>query len=213
MCKSKIKHFTISYCKEKAKNKSNEIKQLEKEIQILEEKMESSPAKFKNDYVEAKSKLEKMYKHITKGAIIRSRVKWYEEGETNSKYFMGLEKQKGEKSSILEIKTKQGRTLTKTDDILNETVDYFHELYKSKNVTSEVINSYVNKTNVNCLSEDDAKVCEGLLSIDECSKAVDKLKLNKSPGSDGLTAEFYKTFWEDIKELVTDSLNEGFENG
>ena len=34
---------------------------------------------------------------------------------------------------------------------------------------------------------------------------------NKTPGSDGLSAEFYKCFWKDIKDLVINSLNEGFE--
>jgi exonuclease III len=213
LCKTEIKCFTISYCKEKSKNKNKEINQLQNDVQTLEHQMECNPTRFKNEYVEAKSKLEKMYKDITKGAIIRSRVKWHEDGETNSKYCLGLEKQRGEKGSILELKTKRGKTVTKLDDVLNETVDYYHELYTSKNVSSDVINSYVNRTNVKHVSEDDANVCEGLISIDECTKAVHKLKLNKSPGSDGLTPEFYKTFWEDIKEIVTDSLNEGFDKG
>ena len=50
-----------------------------------------------------------MYLHTTKGAIIRSRVKWFEEGETNSKYFMGLEKHNSAKSSITELKAKNGK--------------------------------------------------------------------------------------------------------
>ena len=32
-------------------------------------------------------------------------------------------------------------------------------------------------------------------------------KTCKSPGSDGLTPEFYKCFWQEIKDLVVDSLN------
>ena len=33
------------------------------------------------------------------------------------------------------------------------------------------------------------------------------MKNNKSPGSDGISAEFYKIFWTDIKEYVVNSLN------
>ena len=36
---------------------------------------------------------------------------------------------------------------------------------------------------------------------------------NKSPGYDGLIAEFYKCFWSDIQSLVVNSLNEGFDRG
>ena len=36
---------------------------------------------------------------------------------------------------------------------------------------------------------------------------------NKSPGSDGLTTEFYKIFWTDVKQYLIDSLNYSFRNG
>ena len=36
---------------------------------------------------------------------------------------------------------------------------------------------------------------------------------NKSPGSDGLTIEFYKLFWNDIKQYLINSLNFSFQHG
>ena len=36
---------------------------------------------------------------------------------------------------------------------------------------------------------------------------------NKRPGSDGITTEFYKVFWSDIKSYYVKSLNYSFENG
>ena len=36
------------------------------------------------------------------------------------------------------------------------------------------------------------------------------MKLNKSPGGDGLSIEFYRVFWPDIKYLVISSLNEAY---
>ena len=35
---------------------------------------------------------------------------------------------------------------------------------------------------------------------------------NKSPGSDGITVEFYKIFWNDIKIHLINSLNYSFNN-
>lgn len=167
----------------------------------------------KNEYIDAKGELDQMYKQITKGAIIRSRVKWFEEGETNSKYFLGLEKQRAARNSITELKTKAGKNIDTIDDMLNETVIYYSNLYKSKGVNDNAINSYVNLTNLETLSNEDSCVCDGIFTIEECTNAVKELKSNRSPGSDGLTPEFYKVFWNDIKEIVTDSLNEGFEQG
>ena len=44
------------------------------------------------------------------------------------------------------------------------------------------------------LSESQAKRLELSLSKEELGEAIDKLKNKKSPGKDGLPAEFYKTF-------------------
>ena len=36
---------------------------------------------------------------------------------------------------------------------------------------------------------------------------------NKSPGNDGLTKEFYETFWEEIKTLFCNSIKKSYQNG
>ena len=35
------------------------------------------------------------------------------------------------------------------------------------------------------------------------------MKLNKSPGLDGLTVEFYREIWNKLKYILTDVLNKG----
>ena len=47
----------------------------------------------------------------------------------------------------------------------------------------------------------------------ECHKALQKFPNGKTPGNDGLTAEFYKCFWNLLGQQLTDSLNFSFENG
>mgnify|MGYP003692148107 CR=1 FL=1 len=42
----------------------------------------------------------------TKGAQIRSKLRWIEEGEKNSKYFFNLEKHNQSSNIIKELKTK-----------------------------------------------------------------------------------------------------------
>lgn len=45
----------------------------------------------------------------------------------------------------------------------------------------------------------------------ECETAIKCMKNNKSPGQDGLTAEFYKMFWNDLKYIYYASLLKSIE--
>lgn len=56
----------------------------------------------------------------SKGAQIRSNIKWIEKGETNSKYFLSLEKRNQSSNNIKEIKTKDGLKINKANAILGE---------------------------------------------------------------------------------------------
>ena len=55
--------------------------------------------------------------------------------------------------------------------------------------------------------------CDGLISEDECEKALKEMKNQKSPGSDGLTTEFYKIFWLDIKTYFINAINFSYQIG
>ncbi len=38
-------------------------------------------------------------------------------------------------------------------------------------------------------------------SVKECNKVIISMKSNKSPGYDGLPVEYYKFFWDHIRDL------------
>ena len=63
------------------------------------------------------------------------------------------------------------------------------------------------------ISEDSKKSCDVKITSGECLSILNKMPLNKSPGNDGLTVEFYRIFWPDFGHLVLDSFNASFEKG
>lgn len=60
------------------------------------------------------------------------------------------------------------------------------------------------------LNHSEKLLCENSISEEELGKVVNNLKLNKSPGLDGLTSEFYKCFWKSISTPFCDMVNESF---
>ena len=63
------------------------------------------------------------------------------------------------------------------------------------------------------LSPHQADSCDGLLTKEECYASLKTFSKGKSPGMDGLTAEFYLSFWELLGQELVDSFNYAFEKG
>ena len=63
------------------------------------------------------------------------------------------------------------------------------------------------------LNPEDKEKCEGLLAKEECLQAMRDMSPNKTPGSDGLPAEFYKVFWNDLADYLLNSLNYASQKG
>ena len=90
--KFQIREFSINYSKKKAKDLRDTLQNLENKVIQMEEKLEVNDLSVNFEYVLAKKELERYFDKITDGIIIRSRVQWYEQGEKNTKYILGLEK-------------------------------------------------------------------------------------------------------------------------
>ena len=98
-------------------------------------------------------------------------------------------------------------------DILEEEERFFKEIYTSRNKDPNcpIFNDFFETEN--SLSEEIAKTCEGDMSIDECERALKTMENNKTPGTDGLTPEFYRYFWNLLGSFMVSSFNYAFQNG
>ena len=56
-------------------------------------------------------------------------------------------------------------------------------------------------------------LCEGPLTVDQLEEALFSMKVSTSPGPDGFTVPFYKTFWSELKGLILHALLEMFNKG
>ena len=87
---------------------------------------------------------------------------------------------------------------------------YYCNLFENKNDTLQSLNFE------NLGIKSNAKIPENigiLLTVDEVRKVLKKMKSNKSPGIDGITVEFVKIFWRQLKYFIVNAINNGFSKG
>ena len=89
-------------------------------------------------------------------------------------------------------------------ELLNATKCFYSKLYSKQYVGTENCDFYGDSTTKLNESEN---TCERVLTEYECANALRNMKYNTSQSSDGMTTEFYKIFWNDIKKFLSDALN------
>ena len=67
-----------------------------------------------------------------RGSIIRSRARWYEQGERNTKYFLNLETHNKKKSCVWRLLNSVGAEITDANNILEEVYNFYSDLYDEK---------------------------------------------------------------------------------
>lgn len=212
LIKRNVREFSIKFAKTEQKSFEQKIKTIEHEIGELEKEHADSFNYKKIKTLEVE--LDSLYHKKAKGAQIRSKIKWIEEGEKNSKYCLGLEKHNQASNVIKEIKSEEGLKINKTNAILGEMLMFYQNLYTSKNIPIENSNTYLLEISENPpLNNDDRNCLDNFPSYEECREAVNNMKKEKSPGLDGLPCEFYQGFWDVIGPFFYKALNEIFQRG
>ena len=136
------------------------------------------------------------------GAQIRSRANWIENGEKNSAYFLGLEKNRQYKNNIKQLFNEKNKIVHEDEDILKNMCNFYEKLYSNMEDNRYCeMNEYLQNTKFeNVLSNEDKNMLDQFPTLDECTCAVFDMKENKSPGLDGIPSEFYKKFWKELKD-------------
>ena len=200
---------------------SRHEEELEKEINSLQRSIEANNMKKKdkedavNTLETKKSELEKIIEYRTKGIIFRARCRWHNKSEKNTKYFLNLEKRHYKQGAISQLKLDDENFATTDKEILQECETFYKHLYSSKidSQNEEYNNIFFETPTEKKLNETEQESCEGLLTKAECLKALKDMECNKTPGSDGLPADFYKVFWNDITDYFLKSINYAYQTG
>ena len=105
-----------------------------------------------------------------------------------------------------------GDVVTDLEGILTAFRSFYQSLF-----SPEAVDLSVQASLLSCLSASlpsgPSSLCEGPLTVGEVRDALEGMARGKSPGSDGLPAEFYLKCWEIVGRDLVEVLNEAFVAG
>ena len=193
--KDEIKEESIKY----ATIKNTERK---KRQNILEDEINTAYKNKKQDdktILEKRKELETIQQYIYKGAKIRAGMRSDVTDETLSAIYLNIEKTTQTARNINELKNANGEIVTDKAKIKNILFEHYKNLFEYEPENEEAQNEILNYSKK--LSDFERDILDEELDFEIFDKALKSLDNDKTPGPDGLTTEFYKTFFVQLKPL------------
>ena len=214
--KYNIRYETITYSKQKARNRREKLSAFDEKIKECTVKCDEYPSPENlNDLEIFQTEYDRQYEYIAQGAIIRSRANWYEYGEKSNKYFLNLENYKKKSSCIRKLVVENDECTTDPKQIMSEIHNFYANLYHtdSRERGGLSIDEYLRNINTNMLTDEQRELLDKKITTSEYFEALKSFQKNKTPGNDGLTVEFYLGFWHLVGKCLVDALNCAHEKG
>lgn len=188
----------------------------------LEKKVEEAEQQLKQNFPPQKlrelTKLKYEYNHILSQKVgfglFRVRQKYFESGDKAGKLLARYIKQQESMATITAVQSEGGALLTKSADINQTFKKFYMKLYTSSaSDTQDEIIKFLEGLDLPTLNPDQRDGLDAPVTASEILEVIRTLKVGKAPGPDGLTAEFFKCFPEEVTPLLLQMYNEAFSLG
>ena len=212
--KFRVKDFAIHHGKKTKKYKLAEKQLIMDNVDDIKRSTNyhSDPVAAEN-LVRLETRLDNIIREEMDGVIVRSKVQYVERGERCTKYFFGLEKNNGKKKMINKLVDENtGEALLTQEKITDHAVTFYQNLFSTAAHCHQDTDSYLAECNLNNIPEMLVDKLDQPITLEEMDQVVKSFKKGKSPGWDGLTAEFYQHFWDEIRMTLFRSFVESVDN-
>lgn len=184
--------------------------QLQKDLKYFYKVESENPGTFFEDIRYIETELNKIYQDKYSGAVVRSRSEKFLLGEQPTKRALADEKRYALTKEIYEIDYK-GATSSDKNVIEGAFVEYYEHLF-GKRPTPKGFSKLNDFLSLMPQLDEDVKIwLEGDITVGEAEQAMDSLARQKTPGPDGICAEFYQMFKKDICPYLLSIFHESYE--
>ena len=151
-------------------------------------------------------KRDKMLDNLGEFICNRLKSKWYQEGEKGTKYFLNMQKARGNKLELLSL-TKDNREIDQSDEIDKMVEDFYKKLYEKgdskldnkKDLTAFL--QYLEKPGSSNIED-----INNALTIQDLRNTLNSCK-DSSPGPDGIPYSIIKLTWSFFGPMLLNSWN------
>ena len=100
------------------------------------------------------------------------------------------------------IRNEKGEVTTDTAEIQSILRDYYKHLFANKMDSLEEMDKFLERYNLPRLNQEETENMNRPITSNEIETVIKNRPTNESPGSDGLTGEFYQTFREELTPIL-----------
>ena len=207
--KARIKGLTINYCKQRSQSKRLERDILDRLATHLKVSVDAGRCSLLPIYYNTLDRIKHLDFEAARGAQVRARAKWVEEGESSTSYFLRLERKHSADRNVSALRAEDGSLVSDKNGLCDTFRSFYLNLFTAvpcDSLARAELLSHVSSVLPSALSNS----CEGLLSQEECLLALKGMARGKAPGCDGLPMEFYLKFWPVLGSDLVEVLNSAY---
>lgn len=188
----KIKGWARNFYSSKKKMKQHLLDRLHS-LELILEQRNFSPLEH-SEWIHTKQQLDDIYLEEEIHWKARSKQKWLEEGDNNTKYFHTIATHRSKKNKILSLDINGQQTSTKPE-IHNHILSFYKNLLGVSGNTNAYLDPDFWEPN-DILTPIEQLSLETPFTIEEVKKAVFACEPHRAPGPDGFSFKFYQFFWD-----------------
>lgn len=158
---------------------------------------------------DAKARINKILEEEVEKKYMYFRQSYYEMGPKSTKLLAKRLRKQQSQNTIYKIKNPHTNSLTHNpEEIENIFKTFYENLYtQPPSASEEEKRNFLQHLDLPSIGTNQNDTLTAEISKEEIIKAINTLKNNKSPGSDGFPAEWYKVFKNELVAILYKSLN------
>ncbi|GFR72077.1 Pol-like protein [Elysia marginata] len=163
------RHVISRYASRLKKDRSAQMRELEKALQLLHDNNEEDTKEF----ITKKEQLETVRSKLMEGVLIRSRARWVADREKMSKYFLNLEKKHFAFKTMTSLIKEDGTEIIDYDEMISEVRGVYNRSYENRDDELKDIDLDTHLSiDTPRLSDEEAQTLKGKITLEVASKVL-----------------------------------------